>query len=69
VPRTLRDTPYPPKWLYPPPRVRQRGIFRTLMNLDILRFGSLGKGEVVCSIHTGSTIGLALEQAAAAGIP
>jgi len=35
----------------------------------LVRGHTLGKGEVVCSIHTGSTIGLELEQAAAAGIP
>jgi hypothetical protein len=46
---------YQPKWPHPPPRSPRRGIFRTLINLDNLTLGSLGKGEVESSIPSGST--------------
>jgi len=49
------SNPYPPKWPYLLLRVPRRDIFRTLINLDILVVLPVGKGEVVCSIHTGST--------------
>ena len=30
------SNPFPPNWLYPPPRLPLRGIFRTLIYLDKL---------------------------------
>jgi hypothetical protein len=47
--------PNPPKWPYLPRHAPSYGIFRTLINLDILCRHPLGKGEVESSIPSGST--------------
>jgi hypothetical protein len=61
--------PNPPKWHYSPSRRLPRGIFRTLINLDFPMRPCLGKGEVVCSIHTGSTTKTPINQSHLARVP